>query len=161
MRTTVLFENGQNKLIYMVLSHLKKVSQANLERKNECRGGQTHFINLNCKERRIRQQIGVNSYGHSLDFDVRRRFRLCESQHFGISQTGLQCAARLAQRISKVSALIRRRMSELAPSIINELIDAVISVSNDVSQDEIVNLVDSTRTTLNAIIAADECHNDC
>jgi hypothetical protein len=56
--------------------------------------------------------------------------------------------------IGNLWAIIKKFVSELAPSTIDELSDAVISLWNEVSQDEINNPVSLMMTKLKATITA-------
>jgi hypothetical protein len=50
-------------------------------------------------------------------------------------------------------------VSELAPSTVEELIGVVITVWNEISAEEMFNLVESITTRLNATIVAQGGHN--
>jgi hypothetical protein len=60
--------------------------------------------------------------------------------------------------IENLWAIIKRRVSELAPSRVEKLIGVVITVWNEISAAEMFNLVESMTTRLNATIAAQGGH---
>jgi transposase len=62
--------------------------------------------------------------------------------------------------IENLWAIMKRRVSELAPSTAEELIGVVITVWNEISAEEMFKLLESMTTRLNATIAAQGGHHD-